>query len=53
MKKNPIEYGRTSCDGWLNAHFGDLGARSTVDLRLMFEGEVGPLGAARGAKGHS
>ena len=48
-----FQYGRTSCDGWLDAHFGDLGARSTVDLRLMFEGEVGPLGAARGAKGHS
>ena len=38
--------GRMACDRWLDAHFDDLGARSTVDLRRLFQGEVGPLAAA-------
>ena len=40
-------FGRASCDTWIGAHFDDLGARGTVDLRQMFQGDVGPLGAAR------
>ncbi len=42
-----FDIGRTSCAAWIDAHFDDLGSRSTVDLRQMFEGDVGPLGAAR------
>jgi NTE family protein len=38
--------GRMTCDRWLDAHFNDLGRRSTVDLRRMFQGEIGPLSAA-------
>jgi NTE family protein len=38
--------GRMACDRWLDEHFDDLGARSTVDLRRMFQGEVGPVTAA-------
>ncbi|MBU6373048.1 MAG: patatin-like phospholipase family protein [Alphaproteobacteria bacterium] len=38
--------GRMACDRWLDAHFDALGDRSTVDLRRMFQGEVGPLAAA-------
>lgn len=44
-----FQIGRLACDRWLDAHFDDLGARSTVDLRRMFEGEVGPIGAAPAA----
>jgi NTE family protein len=36
--------GRAASGRWLEAHFADLGQRSTVDLRAMFEGDVGPLG---------
>jgi NTE family protein len=35
--------GRASAARWLDAHFADLGARGTVDLRKMFEGEMGPI----------
>jgi NTE family protein len=38
--------GRLACDRWLDEHFEDLGKRSTVDLRRMFQGDVGPIGAA-------
>lgn len=41
-----FQIGRLACDRWLDAHFDDLGERSTVNLRRMFEGEVGPIGAA-------
>jgi hypothetical protein len=41
--------GRMACDRWLDEHFDDLGARSSVDLRRMFQGEVGPVGAAPAA----
>ena len=46
-------FGRQSCGAWIDAHFDDLGVRSTVDLRAMFQGEVGPLGAARHKRAHS
>jgi NTE family protein len=39
--------GRAAYGRWIEAHFDDLGARATVDLRAMFQGEVGPLGARR------
>lgn len=32
-----FEIGRDTADTWLDAHFDDLGARSSVDLRSMFE----------------
>ncbi|MDX2234547.1 MAG: patatin-like phospholipase family protein [Hyphomonadaceae bacterium] len=38
-------FGRAACARWLEAHYDDLGVRGTVDLRAMFEGEVGPRGA--------
>jgi NTE family protein len=41
-----FQIGRLACDRWLDAHYDDLGARSTVDVRHMFRGEVGPIGAA-------
>jgi NTE family protein len=41
--------GRMACDRWLDDHFDDLGARSTVDLRRMFQGEVGRVTAAPAA----
>lgn len=41
-----FQIGRLACDRWLDAHFDSLGLRSTVDLRRMFAGEVGPIGAA-------
>ncbi|MGE0597211.1 MAG: patatin-like phospholipase family protein [Hyphomonadaceae bacterium] len=34
--------GRAAGERWLDRHFDDLGARSTVDLRAMFEGDEGP-----------
>jgi len=37
--------GRMACDRWLDENFDALGARSTVDLRRMFQGEIGPLAA--------
>lgn len=39
--------GRLAADRWINDHFDDLGARSTVDLREMFQGDVGPRFTAR------
>jgi NTE family protein len=33
--------GRRACSAWLRRHFDDLGQRSTVDLRAMFQGEHG------------
>lgn len=39
--------GRAAYGRWIATHFDDLGARATVDLRAMFQGEVGPLGARR------
>jgi NTE family protein len=44
-----FKIGRMACDRWLDAHFDDLGAKSTVDLRRMFQGEVGPISAAPAA----
>jgi NTE family protein len=41
-----FQIGRLACDRWLDEHFDDLGNRSTVNLRRMFQGEVGPIGAA-------
>jgi NTE family protein len=38
--------GRLACDRWLDEHFESLGAQSSVDLRRMFQGEVGPVGSA-------
>jgi NTE family protein len=34
--------GRLAADRWIDDHHADLGVRSTVDLREMFAGEVGP-----------
>jgi NTE family protein len=39
--------GRDASDAWIAAHFDELGTASTVDVRAMFEGEVGPLGGRR------
>ena len=36
--------GRVACEGWLATHFDALGRESTVDIRAMFEGEIGPMG---------
>jgi NTE family protein len=41
-----FEIGRMACDQFLDNHFDDIGARSTVDLRRMFKGEVGPIASA-------
>jgi NTE family protein len=41
-----FEIGRKSCDAWIDRHFDDLGERPTVDVRHMFQGDVGPLGPA-------
>jgi NTE family protein len=41
-----FQIGRLACDRWLDANFDSLGVRSTVDLRRMFAGEVGPIAAA-------
>lgn len=37
--------GRAACERWLEKHFQDLGKESSVDLRSMFQGAVGPMGA--------
>ena len=39
--------GRQACARWLSAHFDDLGKRSTVDIRAMFEGDEGPMPGAK------
>jgi NTE family protein len=41
-----FKIGRLACDRWLDENFDALGARSSVDLRRMFQGEIGPIGAA-------
>jgi NTE family protein len=41
-----FQIGRLACDRWLDDHFDDLGQVSTVNLRCLFQGEVGPIGAA-------
>jgi NTE family protein len=41
-----FQIGRLACDRWLDDHFDDLGQVSTVNLRRLFQGEVGPIGAA-------
>jgi NTE family protein len=33
-----FEVGRDAADGWLSAHYSDLGSRSSIDLRAMFQG---------------
>jgi NTE family protein len=33
-----FEVGRTSTDRWLTDHFADLGTRSSLDIRAMFQG---------------
>lgn len=38
-----FEIGRLAAGRWLDAHFDDLGRNSTVDLRRMFQGELGPM----------
>lgn len=35
------DLGRETAAGWLDRHFADVGMRSTVDLRAMFQG-IGP-----------
>lgn len=42
-----FEIGRAACARWLEAHFDSLGEASTVDLRRMFDGEVGPMRTGR------
>jgi NTE family protein len=37
-----FQAGRAACDRWLKQNWEALGARSTVDLRLMFAGSEGP-----------
>jgi NTE family protein len=37
-----FQIGRNAADRWIDSHLDDLGERSTVDLRALFEGEVGP-----------
>ncbi len=50
--------GRAACERWLEAHFSDLGERSTVDLRAMFawrrrqEGRSRGLNAVQGWRFH-
>ncbi len=34
-----FDHGRTAADEWLKANFSNLGKRSTVDVRKMFQGE--------------
>ncbi|MEO1328603.1 MAG: patatin-like phospholipase family protein [Pseudomonadota bacterium] len=36
------EIGRKAAAKWIDTHFDDIGRRSTVDLREMFSGTVGP-----------
>ena len=36
------DIGRRAADRWLTAHFDDIGARTTIDLRAMFDGTVAP-----------
>jgi NTE family protein len=33
-----FDIGRRATESWLSAHFGDLGQRSSMDLRAMFQG---------------
>ena len=35
-----FEIGYRRADAWLDDHFADLGARSTVDIRAMYQGEA-------------
>ena len=42
--------GRMAADRWIDDHFDDLGQKSTVDLREMFQGEVGPMRTPPGAR---
>ncbi len=36
--KHLFDIGRRAADGWLEENFADLGKRSTVDIRAMFQG---------------
>lgn len=45
-----FERGRLAADGWLAAHFDALGARSTINLRAMFQGADDALDGARLAR---
>jgi len=42
-----FEKGRTAGDSWLEAHFKDIGNRTTIDFKAMFGGERDPLDGAR------
>lgn len=42
-----FQKGRNAADGWIAAHFDDLGARSTIDFRRFFGGEADALDGAR------
>jgi NTE family protein len=37
-------FGRNTADKWLNQNMRHIGVRATVDLKAMFDGEVGPPG---------
>jgi len=39
--------GRTAANAWLDAHFEDIGVRTTVDLRGLFEGDEDALDGYR------
>jgi NTE family protein len=43
-----FEIGRDAASRWLEAHFDDIGQRSSVDIRQMFQGEAGsrPVGSS-------
>jgi NTE family protein len=45
-----FEIGRGAAATWIDTHFDDIGERSTVDVREMFQG-VGPAGHALGQPG--
>lgn len=42
-----FDKGRTAATHWLDRHFGDIGERTTVDLRQLFEGDEDALDGYR------
>lgn len=42
-----FEAGRAAADRWIHAHYEDLGARSSVDIRKIFQGERDGLDGSR------
>lgn len=46
------DIGRQTADDWLTAHFDDIGERSTIDLRAMFDGILNKLTPLQDNPGH-